>query len=236
MICVMERHQMLQCMLTTGKNLSIGLGDLRVLLLKLVVISVKYVSRRALWEARFGKDEYVDWDLVEGLPPCKNVLGSCSEWLGLLRFCRWDELSKKPEALIPGMLLGLRRHMRECSLDAGGTDGWTLACKAFLLMLVQGVSSMHALEVLTCDAFKRNTHAGCTMLLAKQARFLLFFWWGVRGADTLGFGWCRRRTCTRPRSTRRPCSLCWTSARWTRAGWSRRCSWCRPRRTTGSCV
>lgn len=155
-------------MLTTGKNYSIGVGDLKALLLKLVVLSVKYVSKRSLWEARFSKDDYVDWDLVEGLPTSKNILGGCAEWLGLLEFCRWDELSSKGE--IPGMLLALRRHMRECALDAGGSEGWTLACKAFLLMLVQGVSSMHALEVLTCGVFKRNTQSGCTMLLAKQVR------------------------------------------------------------------
>lgn len=165
----MERHQVLQCMLTTGKNYSIAVNDLRALLLKLVVLSVKFVSKRSLWLARF-QDEYVDWDLVESLPASRNVLGGCAEWLGVLDFCRWDELHRKGEALLPGMLLTLRKHMRDCSLDTGGTDGWTLVCKAFLLTLLQGVSSMHALEVLTCAVFKLNTQSGCTMLLAKQVR------------------------------------------------------------------
>ena len=165
---------MLNSMLTTGKNYSIAVNDLRALLLKLVVLSVKYVSKRSLWQARFG-DEYVDWDLVEGLPQCKNILGGCPEWLGLLTFCRWDDLHKKAESAVPGMLLTLRRHMRDCNLDTGSTDSWTLTCKAFLLMLLQGVSSMHALEVLTCGVFKLNTQQGCTMLLAKQV--CCFFYW-----------------------------------------------------------
>lgn len=137
------------------------------LLVKLVILSVKYVSKRALWQARFGQD-YVDWDLVEGLPSGKNLFGGCPEWMGLLEFCRWDELSNRKSVEVPGILQALRRHMRECSLDTGDACAWTLVCKAFLIMLLQGLSSMHALEVLTCRVFKLNTQAGCTMLLAKQ--------------------------------------------------------------------
>ena len=164
----MDQHQVLLVMLSTGKNYSIGVNDLKALLLKLAILSVKYVSKRALWRERFGVD-YVDWDLVEAATS-KNILGGCSEWLGLLGFCKWEELGKHEAAIVTGHppLHTLRRHMRECALD----DGWTLACKVFLLTLLQGLSVMHALEVLTCGVFKRNTQAGCTMLLAKLAEHL----------------------------------------------------------------
>ena len=165
----MERHEILLSMVSTGRNYSIGVADLRALLLKLVVLSVKYVSKRALWQARFGED-YVDWDLVEALTS-KNILGGCPEWLGLLGFCKWDELHKH-EAQMRAPLLGLRRRMKECALDTGDSAGWTLVCKVFLVLLLQGVPSLHALEILTCGVFKRNTQAGCTMLLAKQAEHL----------------------------------------------------------------
>ena len=51
----------------------------------------------------------------------------------------------------------------------GGDEGWTLACKAMLLSLVQGLPTLHALEVLTCHTFKRNTHNECLSFLSKQA-------------------------------------------------------------------
>ena len=166
----MERHAVLHAMLVSGKNYSLGVQDLRALLLKLTVLSVKYISRRALWAQVFGED-YVDWDLVEASPSGKNIVGGCPEWLGLLGFCRWDELGRH-EGALPAPLQALRRNMQACGLDLGGGAAWTLVCKAQLLMLLQGVPASHALEVLTCGAFKRNTQAGCTQLLARQAELL----------------------------------------------------------------
>ena len=168
----MDRHEVVQAMLSAGKRYSVGVQDLPTLLLKLVVLSVKYVSRRKLWAARFGED-YVDWDLVEAVAS-KNVFGGCAEWLGLLAFCKWDDLGKREGEIQTGhpALHGLRRHMRECSLDTGDGTAWTLVCKVFVIMLLQGLPSLHALEVLTCGVFKRNTQGGCTMLLAKQAEHL----------------------------------------------------------------
>ena len=169
----MEKYEVLYAMQSAGKRYSIGVQDLRVLLLKLTVLSVKYVSRRQLWTTRFGED-YVDWDMVDGVVKSKNVFGGCAEWLGLLGFCKWDELGKHEGEIMASHapLQGLRKHMKECSLDTGDACAWTLVCKIFLLMLIQGLSCMHALEVLTCGVFKRTTGGGCTMLLAKQAEHL----------------------------------------------------------------
>jgi hypothetical protein len=231
----MEKHEVLYTMLSTGKRYSIGVNDLGTLLLKLTVLSVKYVSRRQLWAARFGED-FVDWDMVENVARSKNVLGGCSEWLGLLGFCKWDELGKHEGEIQTGHdpLFGLRRHMRECSLDTGDACAWTLVCKVFLLMLIQGLSCMHALEVLTCGVFKRNTGAGCTMLLAKQVFFPVLFF--IIFACSFSSDVRRRSTCSRPSSTRRRCTLCWTGARWTGRGWTRRRPCARPRRRTRSCA
>lgn len=171
----MDRHEILQVMLAAGRNHSVGVQDLRALVLKLLVLSVKYVNRRSLWSARFDRPEdYVDWDLVEALPASKNILGGCTEWLGLLGFCRWDELGKQEGEIQTAHppLHTLRRHMRECLLDTGDGGAWTLVCKVLILTLLQGLSPMHALEVLTCGVFKRNTHTGCMELLAKQAEHL----------------------------------------------------------------
>lgn len=164
----MEKHEVLHTMLTMGKTLSMGVEDLRALLLKIIVLSVKYVSKRELWKARFGED-YTDWDLVDGIQGGKNLFGGCTEWLGLLELCDWGDISKQEGGVNPLVRL-VKKHMKESGLDTGDSAGWTLACKIFLIMLLQGVPSLHALEVLTCRVFKTNTQAGCTMLLAKQVR------------------------------------------------------------------
>lgn len=165
----MDKYDAVHCMLTTGGKYSISLSDLRVLLLKLIVLSVKYVSKRGMWAACFEQD-YVDWDLADTQAQKRNVLGACKEWLALLSFCTWEQLGKQESAIqvhhLP--LHTLRRHLRESNLDTGDKDAWTLTCKIFLLMLVQGLPSLHALEVLTCDVFKRDTQTGCMALLAKQ--------------------------------------------------------------------
>lgn len=157
-------------MLTAGRKYSVGVNDLRALVLKLIVLSVKYVSKQALWAARFDDTDYVDWDLVETHSK-RNVLGGCSEWMSLLSFCTWEDLVKHESSIQVqhAPLQTLRRHMRESSLDTGDKTAWTLACKILVLMLVQGLPSLHALEVLTCSVFKRDTHNGCISLLAKQA-------------------------------------------------------------------
>lgn len=168
----MESHDTLQTMLTVGKKYSIDVSDLKSLPLKIIVLSVKFVSREALWNTRFGEDHYVHWELVNMLTN-KNVLGGCLEWLGMLSFCKWDELSKTESEIanVYQPLHILRRNMRESNLDTGGTDAWTLVCKVFLLMLVQGIPSLlHVLEMLTCSQFKKNTNSGCIQLLAKQVR------------------------------------------------------------------
>lgn len=176
----MDAHDTLHTMLAAGKKYSFDVSELRTVPLRLVVLSVKFVSREALWKARFGGDGFVHWELVNMLGS-KNVLGGVAEWLGLLSFCQWDELHRCEGEIASAhpMLAVLRRGMRECSLDTGGTDAWTLVCKVFLLMLVQGLPSLHALEVLTCAQFKKDTHKGCIELLAKQASLCVYFSRGV---------------------------------------------------------
>lgn len=149
-----------------------NVSDLRRLLIKLIVLSVKYISKRTLWAACFTSEDFVDWDLVETHTQKRNVLGSCAEWMALLSFCNWEQLGKLESAIQVHHppLQTLKRHLRESNLDTGDKDTWTVTCKIFLLMLIQGLPSLHALEVLTCGVFKRDTQTGCMTLLAKQVR------------------------------------------------------------------
>lgn len=167
----MDSVDAVRCMLTAGKQYSISTTDMSALVLKLITLSVKYVSKKRVWNERFGEEAYVDWSLVDSMTT-RNVLGGCSEWMALLTFCKWEDMMKQSEAGIQTSyppLFVLRKHLRESNLDTGDGDAWTVACKVFLLMLVQGMPSQHSLEVLTCSVFRRDTRAGCTSLLARQA-------------------------------------------------------------------
>jgi hypothetical protein len=58
-------------MLSVGRHYSMDVRNLRDLAIKVVILSLKYVDRRALWAAVF-EDAFVDWPLV---PPARNLLG-----------------------------------------------------------------------------------------------------------------------------------------------------------------
>ena len=170
----MDAQATLHAMLAVGRKYSFDVSELRSVPLRVIVLSVKFVSREALWKARFGGEGFVHWELLRMLTS-KNVLGGCAEWLGLLSLCQWDELHRCEGEIASAypILAVLRKSMRECALDTGGTDAWTLVCKVFVLMLVQGLPSLHVLEVLTCSQFKKDTHKGCIELRAKQASLSL---------------------------------------------------------------
>ena len=160
-------------MVTVGERYSTDVKDLRLLSVKLVAASLKYVDRKALWAVLFGPDtdEYIHWELVDRLPSTANVFGDTSVWLSLLSMCTWDGLQalEGEIALSHAPLHGLRKAIRSVGLDPGGAEGWTLACRAYVLTLIQGVPTLHALEMLTCQHFKRNTRDACMELLALQA-------------------------------------------------------------------
>lgn len=220
----MERHDAVLCMINAGGKFSVAVNDLTQLLLKLIVLSVKFVSRKKMWSDLFTVEDYVDWDLVETQSK-KNVLGGCAEWLGVLSFCSWDELVKCESAIQTQhpILQTLRLHMRESNLDTGDTTAWSLACKIFLLMLIQGLPSLHALEVLTCGVFKQDTHKGCISLLAKQVRLCPAV---NPERKHLKRPSGRRSTFLRRSSTKQPFISCYKNARWIRRG----CSRCMPSR------
>ena len=166
----MDRHTLVECVLNIGQRYSIDTRDFGALTLKLIILSVKYVSKTELWKSRFP-EEYVDWDLVNKVTG-RNILGGCAEWLALLGFCKWDDIGNHESSiqLEYTPLHVIRAHLKTCNLDSGGADAWAVACKVFLVMLLQGIPSQNALEIMTCELYKRNTREGVMQLLAKQVR------------------------------------------------------------------
>lgn len=167
----MDACTLVSTLLTVGERYTTNTEDLKRLVAKMFVLSLRYVDRRALWVELFGEDEFVDWDLVELNTQKTNLLGDLACWLSLLSHCAWDQLSRHEGEISTShpSLSSMRRHLRDVNLDPGGPEGWTLACSCLLLNMVRGMLSFHSLELLTCRLFKRDTHNSCMQLLAKQA-------------------------------------------------------------------
>lgn len=166
----MDAKDLVGAVLVVAQRYNIDVQDLGATIRKLIVLSVKYVSQGDIWAECFGED-YVDWALVQAtMGHARGLLPCVSEWLALLGFMSWADLHKH-EATIPvnyPVLHVMRAHMKECSLDTGGEGAWTLVCKALILYLLKGLPTQHALELLTCEAFRFSTHDACVQLMAKQ--------------------------------------------------------------------
>ena len=115
---------------------------------KLIVLSVKFVSKEILWKEMFNED-HVHWELVNQQKN-KNIVGGYSEWITLLSFCSWENLGKVEGLIISTypMLHVLKGHLKESNIDIGGPESWTLTCKILILTLIQGLPSLHAIEVI----------------------------------------------------------------------------------------
>ena len=157
-----------------GEDYSMALSDVRGLVIKAVILSLKYVDRQHLFEALFP-GHFLDWRLVQA-GPCtaatarhnarrgshgQNLLGDLHACLTLLGLFTWAEPAR-PEHMHP-RLRTLRESLRAASLDVGGQ---TLACKLFLVQLLEGVPGLQAFEQLTCDLLRRDTQQACALLLA----------------------------------------------------------------------
>jgi len=142
----MDPCDFVDTILKIGEKYSINTGDIKSLIFKLIVLSVKFVSKEALWDEKF-KDEHVHWELVNHQNN-KNIVGGYSEWITLLSFCSWENIAKVEGLVISTypMLHVLRSHLRESNIDIGGPESWTLTCKILLLTLIQGLPSLHAIE------------------------------------------------------------------------------------------
>ena len=167
----MDACTLVSTLLTVGERYSTSTEDLKRLVAKMFILSLRYVDWRALWVELFGDDEYVHWDLVERNTQKTNLLGDLACWLTMLSYCAWDQLSRHEGEISTShaSLSSMRRHLWEVNLDPGGPEGWTLACSCLILSMIRGMLSFHSLELLTCRLFKRDTHTSCMQLLAKQA-------------------------------------------------------------------
>lgn len=146
-------------------------SNLQHLVMKICILSFKYIDKEALWNHLFPSD-YVDWELVKQQK--ENVLGGSMLWITLLDMMCWKHLEKNEgEILIKvPMLVALRKHIREVTLDPGGGDGWTMVAKLKMLMMIFSLPTLKSLDMFTCNVFKSNTTQQCMQLLSLQSEHL----------------------------------------------------------------
>ena len=146
-----------ETLVSAGETYSVDVRNMRDLCVKAFILSLKYVSRQAVWAAVFP-DAFVDWALVR---PAANALGDLHLWLPLVELFSWEGVERLEPHHPP--LAGMRRAMRAAALDQGS---WDLPCQLLLLQMLQGVPCLQALQLMTCRALKRDTHQSCALLLA----------------------------------------------------------------------
>ena len=160
----MNPKDLLLRLLKIGEQFSMDQKDLPALLVKTIIISLKYIDRRQLFETIFP-DHYADWTLLECTPSTSNALGDTEPWLCLLSLLEWPALTDKDREIEREHppLAQIKSGLKSNSLDL---PGWTMACRAFILQLVQGLQSMHANEQLTTRALGRPTRDNTMQFLA----------------------------------------------------------------------
>ncbi len=136
--------------------------DLSTLLIKTIVLSLKYVDRRSLFETLFPSN-FADWALVDTSLRTTNALGDTEPWLALLNLIEWPSLPDKDiERSVP-VLSQIKSTLKANNLDQ---PGWTVACRVLILQLIHSLQSMHAIELLTSRILKKNTRDSTMKFLA----------------------------------------------------------------------
>ena len=159
----MNQRDLLLRLLKISDEYNIDQKDLPSLVIKTTVISLKYIDNRALFEALFP-DQFADWKLAERNLKLTNALGDTEPWLCLLGLLDWPSLAndKLMEKSHPP-LAQIKAALKAQNLDQ---PGWTVACRVLILQLIQGLQSMHAIELLTSRLLQKNTRDSTMHLLA----------------------------------------------------------------------
>ena len=162
----MSHRDLLLRLIQFSDQYNVNQKDVVSLPVKALILSLKYVNRQNLFSSLFPYD-FADWDLAERtLGANSNTLGDAETWLTLLGLLDWPQLTEKHRVEIetqhPPLAL-IKSNLKAHNLDS---PGWGTACRVFILQLIQGLQSMHAIELLTTRMLARNTHEATMKLLA----------------------------------------------------------------------
>ena len=165
----MNHKDLLLGLLKIGEQFNMDQKDIPALLIKTIILSLKYVNRRDLFESLFP-DHYADWALLDRATPtangyAANPLGDTEPWLCLLSLLEWPALAERDRDIEQHHtpLAQIKAGLKVNSLDL---PGWTMACRAFILQLIQGLQSIHANEQLTSRVLARPTRENTMQFIA----------------------------------------------------------------------
>ena len=144
-------------LLQAAEAYNIEQKDLRCLCLKVLIMSLKYVDRKQIFESLFPGD-FVDWERTQ------QSLGDAATWLSLLSLMHWNTLPETMQVR-DQLLEETKAALKACNLDC---SGWDVACKVLLLQLIHCLQSVHAIELFTSRILKRSTREGTMMFLANM--------------------------------------------------------------------
>jgi hypothetical protein len=161
-----EHTIIVQKLLDTGWHFSMDTSNFSLLIRKLVVLSLKYIDKKKIWDILFPENEvnHVDWSLVK---PDFNALSDLFFWLPVIEQCHWNNVAGIEHQHIP--IHHMKNSLRKAGLD---TSDYDLACQLLILHLMQGIPVLYAFEMLTCRYYKRNTHQASAILLANLSDIL----------------------------------------------------------------
>lgn len=153
-----------QKLLDIGWHFSMNTNDFETLIVKLIILSLKYIDKKKIWDILFpdnedaGSHHAVDWSLVDA---DFNALHDVYFWLPILEVCTWKNLEKVVEKHPP--IRCMKLALKKAKLDTGDYD---LACRLLILHLLQKIPVLYAFEMLTCRQYRRDTHQSSAVILA----------------------------------------------------------------------
>lgn len=167
----MEVRTLAETIMKLADRYNTSTVNMKNLIMKMCNVSMKYIDKQALW-AKLFEEEYIDWGLINQQKD--NILGGITTWITLLDLMSWNHLETHEGEIYVHypILSNLRKQIKEVSLDPGGADGWTMACKIKILSMVLGLPTLKAIDMFTCNVFKRNTTQECMQLLALQSEIM----------------------------------------------------------------
>lgn len=158
----MNTRELVLRLLKIAEKYNLDQNDIPALLIKTIVLSLKYVNRKQLFEALYPS-QYADWELVDLSLSNSNALGDTEPWLSLLDLFEWPSLSDKEINQTKPALAQIKALLKTNGLDQ---PGWTVACRVLVLQLIQNLQSMHAIELMTSRILQRNTKTNTMQFLA----------------------------------------------------------------------
>ena len=161
----MSHRDLVLRLIQAAEQYNIDQKELPALCVKSIVLSLKYINRREIFNTLFP-EHFADWDLVErALGTAQNALGDAETWLTLLSVMEWTmgDREKGEIDLHHSCLSQIKMGLKAQNLDS---PGWTSACRVFILQMVQGLQSVHAIELLTSRMLSRNTRESTMLFLA----------------------------------------------------------------------